>query len=98
MSSTSKGETEAFPCLSEGCGRVYGSKAALQRHVKSKHGECLAKEGRYECPVKGCNKTMYRAGLFVRHLEEFHEVNAGTYTQIAYINYYTGFFASPVLQ
>ncbi|XP_065842625.1 uncharacterized protein [Oscarella lobularis] len=76
MSSTSKGETEAFPCLSEGCGRVYGSKAALQRHVKSKHGECLAKEGRYECPVKGCNKTMYRAGLFVRHLEEFHEVNA----------------------
>ena len=63
---------------------MYGSKAALQRHARSKHGECLAKEGRYECPVKGCNKKMYREGLFVRHLEKFHEVHAGPYTLIYY--------------
>ena len=96
MSSSSKSETDASSCLFEGCGKVYGSKAALQRHARSKHSECLAKEGRYECPVKGCNKKMYRAGLFVRHLEKFHEVHAGPYTLIAYI--ITSGFASPVSQ
>ena len=61
------------------CGKVYTTKAILQRHMKKSHGHSPARKGRHICPVEGCDEVLYRADLLCRHLENEHSIDPGKY-------------------
>ncbi|XP_006659053.1 transcription factor IIIA-like [Oryza brachyantha] len=68
-----KHQGELFTCPMDGCGRKFGIKANMQRHVKEIHedGNVTKSNQQFICKEEGCNKVFMYASKLKKH-EESH--------------------------